>query len=243
MPRVTEVIDYFQEPYLVNWKLRVGKAKAKKFSQQALDIGSYVDKFVSDDIFGRDFPGLSDLTNNYDEETAEYITNCIDGWKNFKKDYPVVLEAMRKHKDNMQKELILGDLVGHPDFILGDEICDLKTSKQVSKSHWMQTAQYAKMFDSWYIDVGIDVGPRIRKISILRLDKIDAGDYEYKILKEPFIKFWQSKFQARYDAFMEDVEFSDLMKKDRGEEHELEDSLWKDNLSSKQGKPRKKGVS
>lgn len=38
--RVTEVLDYFQAPELVEWKMKVGKAEAGKISRMALKIGT-----------------------------------------------------------------------------------------------------------------------------------------------------------------------------------------------------------
>ena len=201
MPRVSEVLDYFAEPYLVAWKL---KTKGwEKVSQEALEIGSILDQTIQDDINGK----LIDLII-----TDPKIDNCWKAWTKFKRERPDVLERLVKYKANMQRELTLGDLVGHPDFILDDEVIDLKTSKQVSKSHWMQTAQYYHMANQQPQGVGCDDICWARaKISILRLDKL-TGEYEYKTLEQPFVEFWQRKFQARYEAFCEDKEFAEMMR-------------------------------
>ena len=226
MPRVSEVLDYFAPPYLVKWKLRVGVAEAKRISDEALMIGTAVDKMIRDEI--NEVKVVHEINNSK-------IINCISAWKRFKQDHPEFLVKAKKFKNNMQKELKLGDLVGHPDFIFDDELPDLKTSKSINKSHWMQTAQYAHMYEKthWIMSnntaevkelfpgniIEVDEPsaishPKINKISILRLDKFDPnGLYEYKVLEEPFISFWQSKFQCRYDAYIEESEFHSMMRK------------------------------
>jgi len=213
MARVSEVLDYFQEPYLVDWKIRVGKAKAQEVSEKALSTGSVVDELVQKSIRMEGY--------SLDEASVE-VSNCMTGWEKFRLDHVDVFNRMRTYKENMQKELVLGDLVGHPDFILGDEVCDLKTSKSISKSHWMQTAQYGYMWNEmhgYYRHDDRSFGKLgIKKISVLRLDKNEPGVYEYKVLEEPFISFWQSKFEARYVAYKEDEEFKEMMRKKLEEE-------------------------
>lgn len=211
MPRVSEIIDFFQEPYLVQWKLKT--KDWQKVSQESIKIGTAVDSLVQDYINGEKFDvkqakqieGL-----NVDEQVK--VFRCIEAFNKFELERPDVMERLRKYKANMQRELVLGDLVGHPDFILDDEVIDLKTSKQVSKSHWMQTAQYYHMANQQPQGVGCDDICWARaKISILRLDKL-TGEYEYKTLEQPFVEFWQRKFQARYEAFCEDKEFAEMMR-------------------------------
>jgi len=209
MPRVSEILDHWKEPYLIAWMLKNGVAKCEAIKKEATDIGTMVDQLVQEDIKGNVI-GFS--------KGDVPVFNCMQGWEKFKVEHPEVLERMREHKGNMQKELVLGDLVGHPDFILGDEVCDLKTSKQISKGHWMQTAQYARMYQAMKHGAEVIDGQgiysnSIKRISILRLDKATPGLYEYKILEEPFISFWQGKFQARYEAFREEKEFGELMRK------------------------------
>jgi len=206
--RVSEVLDYFQEPYLVNWKLRVGVKEAKRISQEALAVGTAVDQMVQLDITG---PAP-------DVPKDGPIHNCMKAWQNFKQtdEGKVFFNKAYKFSANMQRELVLGDLTGHPDFIFDDELPDLKTSKSINKSHWMQVAQYAWMEMAYRTinDPPAVDRPSINKISILRLDKNDPdGHYEYQVLEEPFLTFWQGKFQARYEAYKEEAEFHAMMRK------------------------------
>jgi len=209
MFRVSEVLNYFAPPYLVKWKLKVGVAEATRISNDALVVGTIVDEYVRDFISY----GEEKNTGSFWPEVAKVpVKNCIMAWNNFIEDHPEFFKKAQKFKHNMQKELKLGDLVGHPDFIFDDELPDLKTSKSINKSHWMQVAQYAKMNNCH--TKAPQYGPYITKISILRLDKYDPkGVYEYKVLEEPFITFWQSKFQCRYDAYIEDTQYHQMMRK------------------------------
>lgn len=223
MPRVSEILDFFQEPYLVAWKLK--NRDWQKVSEEALRIGTIVDQMVQVDIRCGQYVYPDDPT----------VSNCVKAWEKFKQERPDVLERLFKYQENIQRELVLGDLVGHPDFILDDEVIDLKTSKSVSKSHWMQTAQYAHMVSSTtmivhskQVKLPTNIVPgsvitvnniedifatsqKIKKISILRLDKL-TGEYEYRTLEEPFLTFWQRKFQARLECYMEEKEFREMMR-------------------------------
>jgi len=187
MYRVTEVIGYHPAPFLIKWREKHGDKYCDKVRKEALHNGTVIDNLVQDDI---NKPALSSALVGYPGTESG---NCMVAWGSFKAKHPDVFELMVKYKENMQKELILGDLVGHPDFILSDEIIDLKTSKQVDMSHWMQVAQYAYMTNQLTTDT---TGKRwIDKISILRLDKYDeTGKFEYVSLEEPFISFWQKEF-------------------------------------------------
>ena len=210
MPRVTEVLDRFPEPAVVSWKVRVGAEKAKEISDEALDIGSIVDGLIQQHINGN-YKGCP-----YGPEDYPEVHSCMNAWNNFLTNHPWFIGKVV----SIQDELKLDDLVGHPDIILKDEICDIKCSKAIRKSYWMQTAQYAYMKN---MTPTIDDGKRfaidktIKRISILRLDKA-TGEYEYKFLEEPFITFWQSKFDARYQAFKEDAEFHAMMRKHKEKE-------------------------
>jgi len=212
--RVSQVIDHLAEPYLVSWKLK--NKDYEKISAEALTIGSFIDQYVKDDLNGVErLPGAYPIN----------VANCVKAWFKFKEDRPDVVERLVKYRHNMQRELVLGDLVGHPDFILDDEVIDLKTSKRISKSHWMQTAQYAWMwekinkhpaFTKTYVGF-----TTMKKISVLRLCK-ETGTYEYRTLEEPFFTFWQRKFQARYECFKEEVEFTQMMRVKLEDETDVE---------------------
>lgn len=206
MPRVSEILDHFCEPYLVAWKLKT--KDWQKVSQDALTLGTAMDTWVQGSI-NEDVELMKSVIVPI--HLKDQFMACESAWTKFKAERPDVFNRLRQFKHNMQRELTLGDLVGHPDFILDDEVIDLKTSKQVSKSHWMQTAQYATMVNWGQPLSGEYAYSPIKRISILRLDK-ESGEYQFQTLEEPFISFWQRKFQARYEAFCEDKEFSEMMR-------------------------------
>lgn len=205
--RVSEILDRFPEPYLIEWKMKKGAEECKRISDEALMIGTYVDAYVQADING--------MVNEWKPTENVAINNCILAWNNFKKDRPEFFERAKQFKDRMQAELTMDDLVGHPDFIFDDELPDLKTSSSISKTHWMQTAAYQMMAEKKY-------GLHIEKISILRLDKKNPnGLYEYKSLDRRYAKFWLSRFLDRWKIFREDEEFN-LIQRERREEELLD---------------------
>ena len=60
MPSVTEVLDYLTPPELVNWMERTSKAKRKAIQDEALAIGTEVDRLVQMDIKGEDVGPLTE---------------------------------------------------------------------------------------------------------------------------------------------------------------------------------------
>ncbi len=224
MLRVSEVLNYHPAPFLVKWEKRKGWAQCQRIREEALDIGTEVDRRIRWDLT---HPKPSDTVPGY--HTYE-VGNCMKAWTNFKASPEggrFYIKAVR-FKANMQKELVLDDLMGHPDFIFDDELPDLKTSKSINISHWMQVAQYAKMInDGPYVysknsnvsacsprafalqqaQQEMDNKNIIKRISILRLDKYDErGVWEYKVLGEPFIGMLQEQFNYRHEAMIASIE-------------------------------------
>jgi hypothetical protein len=151
MPRVTEVLDYFATPGLVDWKVRVGKREANRISKQAMNIGTNVDEWVKAKVLGNKLPKL---------KTMEAET-CVVAYKRWEKDYsPDLKVATRLYSDPY-------GITGEPDLYWGDVVVDLKCSSGIRDSYWLQTAAYCKM-----------AGKTDR--AILRLDKT-LGEYEYKV--------------------------------------------------------------
>jgi len=223
MLRVSEVIRYHPPPFLTKWEAKKGWKECERIREEALEIGSEVDWLVRADVNGK----------TGTEGCGDEVRNCMKAWENFKAspEGGRFFEQAVKNRSNMQKELILDDLIGHPDFIFDDELPDLKTSKSINLSHWMQVAQYAKMRDHHVLLEGIPVPwLKIKTISILRLDKYDErGVWEYKTLGELFITSFQEMFKTRYDHVIgcisrkqdigkwmyerEEKSFADLMRK------------------------------
>lgn len=156
---VTEVLDYFQEPTLVDWKIKVGKKEARRISTIALKIGSRVHEIIENEWKEPKKVHLSS------KDSIE-VKNCMSAWYQFKNDYdPQILEMETELKDDS-----LG-IIGHRDILLkiGDRIvtADLKTSARINPKHWLQVNKYAHM-NNKYSYVGI-----------IRLDK-NLGIYQYE---------------------------------------------------------------
>lgn len=131
---VTRVLDAYTEPFLWEWKLKVGKAKAKRISEEALAIGKEVDRLIQMDIRGE-----SELM----EAKPETVQMAYAGWTLFKEAHPDYVRDIQ----SIQTELTDGKLVGHPDIIHLREISDVKTSGYLTiRPKWViQASKYAIM--------------------------------------------------------------------------------------------------
>lgn len=168
MIRVTQVLEYFPEPELVAWQLRVGKVKAQQVGDEAKRIGSLVDKLIQVDI------NTGHLVIPAGELAVE---SCLNGWVKFKQERPEKIASIRA----IQTELTDQEVVGHPD-IEADEaeawsIGDIKTSSMIRPKYWTQVAKYGQMKSLQGI---VPVKPWY--VWILRLDKT-RHDYEYQELR------------------------------------------------------------
>ena len=132
MRRVTDVLDSYTEPELWEWKLRVGKAKAKKISDEALEIGTKVDEMITLDIGG---------SRNILEGLRPEVVNAYQAWLAFKLKYPDFIKDI----ETTQARYEVGDITGKPDIIKLSEINDIKTSNQLSvRPKWVvQASKYA----------------------------------------------------------------------------------------------------
>jgi len=183
---VTEVLDYLTEKELLRWMLRTSPAKREKIQDDALRVGKEVDFLVHEDIKKRSY-----LPASGDEE----LKNCIKGWELFKKDYPFFVESVKE----MQIELMVDEVIGHPDFVIGTDlrwgIVDLKCALSIHPGHWTQAAKYFEMKDM------MEHFNRPGFIGILRLDK-KTGLYEYKeITDQDYIRYEVEVFDAYLVAY------------------------------------------
>lgn len=131
---ITQVLDAYTEPSIWEWKLNVGKQKAKAVSEEALTIGKEVDRLIQCDIKGEpEDIGASPMP----------IKNAYMAWLKFKEKYPLFVKDIT----DIQIELIGGGVVGHPDIVHLNEIADIKTSKQLTiRPKWVvQVSKYALM--------------------------------------------------------------------------------------------------
>ncbi len=180
MPRVTDVLDYYLEPELVEWKLKKGKREAERISQEAKRIGTAVDLRI------RALVQSQTLAETNEPE----ILNCLRAWRTHCQQHPTYIQGIQA----IQTELRDGELVGHPDFELveaqGWGIDDVKTSRMIQPKHWTQVAKYA---DLKMRQQGLAF-PSF--IGILRLDK-GTGEPEWQRLTDPEeIRYEISVFDA-----------------------------------------------
>ena len=187
MPSVTEVLDYFKDPYLIAWLVRMGPVKSKEISDNAMKIGTIVDQYIQDNI------KLGQYTIKI-EAVPLGVINCMKAWSKFRIDHP----DWTKDVVSLQTELKYNDLIGHPDIINKSEICDIKTASAVRKDHRIQVSTYVLMYN-----VGIKIG------SILRLDK-KSGEYEYVLMDQDEMEFWQKRFWNRYQIFKEERDYNEM---------------------------------
>lgn len=152
--RVSEILSAYQEPELIDWKIKKGKAEAYKISRKAMSIGTNVDKWIRADILGEKKPRLN----------SEEAKTCIKAWKKFKEDYEVDLNELEAGERIFNDET---GICGEPDIIWKkyDLVIDIKCSSGIRTKYWLQTEWYAR-------NLGL-----LSK-AVLRLDK-NLGVYEY----------------------------------------------------------------
>lgn len=186
MVSVTAVLDYLTEPELLAWYIRMGKAACKKIGDEALQVGKTVDKMIQEDIKGEGYllPG----------EDAPII-NCMGAWEKFKLAHPSYVASIIA----IQEEVIEGEIVGHPDILLADQVDDIKTSRAIHPRHWTQTAKYAGM-------------AKKSKIGILRLDK-ETGEFEYKVQGKDVIEYELRVFDAYLVAYRHNTIIREIIRK------------------------------
>lgn len=159
--RVTEVLNYFQPPQLVDWKLRVGKKEANRISKAAMKIGSRLDELVKSNTQPKkaDKPEIWTAYNAYFKWMRTYT--------------PIQVIPQKR-----AEKAIFGVLLsGEPDFIALNVLTDLKCSIRIDLKYWLQLAAYTWLTD-W-----------LGKIAILRCDKLTEA-YQYEV-RENLARYWE----------------------------------------------------
>lgn len=151
---VTEVIDYFQNPHLVAWKLKVGAKEAKRISTIALKTGSRIDELIQSDV--------KDGKYKLSSKDSIEVRNCMEAWECFKRDYSFKAEECQEEVRDEEAKVL-----GHLDLLGLDRLIDVKAASSIKDNYWVQTAKYSD------IKFGGLVIP-----AILRLDK-NLGTYQF----------------------------------------------------------------
>jgi hypothetical protein len=205
--RVSSVNDYFAEPHLIKWFRKNGFVECDQIAKEAAEVGTAIDSHIQNDIWGEERVKIE-----CSKKLEQKYLNCVAGWERFKLENPDKFEMIREHRVNMQREIVMGDLVGHPDWFSPTKLLDFKNassekwSLQVKKGYRIQTSMYTKMLNNGY-------GTTITTNGVVVLDRHDPGNYLYSEWGEAEIEFWQRKFMARYEAYREDEEFKEIERK------------------------------
>ena len=173
MISVTQVLEEFPNKQLVEWMLRDPK-KAKQVGDEAKRIGSATDWFIQQEFK----PVLPlDQATPLTPIEQEAVKNCLQAWQTFKQQRPDLIAAVT----GIQTELTDGEIVGHPDLIVQTPerfgIIDVKTSKAIQPTHWVQVAAYLSLHAPLPVMTSVFLG-------VLRLDK-QTGQPEYRELFDP----------------------------------------------------------
>ena len=177
--RVTEVLDFFSPPWLVDWKLRVGKREANRISKEAMKIGSRVDELIK----GKETP---------DQKDKPEVHSCFEAYFKWIDVYkPKLIEPC-----NRLYATIDGiEVTGEPDLIVDGVLVDLKCSSKISLNYWVQVNMYQYLSG---LTNHISAGVLTRmKLGILRLDKVTAS-YEYvvKDYDHNLVDLWRGLLKA-----------------------------------------------
>ena len=177
MTRVTEILGYFQEPQLVDWRIRVGNKEARRISTMTAKTGTRVHEL----IYNEWKEGMYKLKK---ADSLE-VRNCMQGWEQFKKDYSPTIH-------NMEYEVMheVESIVGHIDMLatIGIKKCiiDIKTSGNIRSKHWLQLGAYYSLASE----------SSIEEVAVLRLDR-NLGLYELESNNNPaklsdvFFSLWE----------------------------------------------------
>lgn len=155
--RVSSILDTYQDPKLIEWKILKGKKEYKRISKVATDIGTNVDAYIKAEIIGSKLPKLK----------TQEAENCIEAWHKWVEDYGIDVSKL-----DVGVRLFCDEtkVCGEPDVIIPfqEEVLDIKCSSSIRPNYWLQTNWYAKQAN-------------LPMRSILRLDK-SLAIYEYERL-------------------------------------------------------------
>lgn len=150
--RITEVLNYFKEPWYVDWVCRVGKREANRIGKQARNIGTRVDELIKGG-------GVQNT-----KDSAE-VHSCIAAYNKWKSVYNP------KSVDNgtrLYNKIEGVDVCGEPDIYVDGVLVDIKCAYNISPNYWLQVNMYR-----W-------LEQKFGQVAILRLDK-NSGSYEYVV--------------------------------------------------------------
>lgn len=165
---VSEILGYFIEPTLCDWKVRTGAKESRRIGTVATKIGTRVHELIENDFKN----GVIKLA----AKDVDEVRNCIEAYRRWKEDYSFVIEQMEQSVQSDAQKVI-----GHYDIFGQKTLLDIKTSSKINDKMWLQVNKYAQMRG------GCD------NVAILRLDK-NLGIYEFE--KRPISQHCVDVFDA-----------------------------------------------
>lgn len=168
--RVTEPLNYFVEPWYIDWVHRVGRTEANKIKKKAMAIGSRVDELIKNP------------TIYADKKDKPEVLTCMEAYRKWLSLYtPLLVESGVR----LFKQIEEVEVTGEPDLFVDGVLVDIKCSSKISPSYWIQVNMYRKLHGS------------TGKVAILRLDK-ETGSFEYvvKDYDESLVTVWLGMYRA-----------------------------------------------
>ena len=168
--RVTEILNYFKEPWYIDWVHRLGRTEANKIAKASMKVGSTVDEII------KSCPTHSDVwdTEWFTKKNSEEVRNCLTAY--------VKWESVYKPKSIVNGQRLYAtiegyEVTGEPDIFVDDVLVDIKCAGKISPSYWIQVNMYEYLS---YMNNPKQQVYDYRKVGILRLDKT-TGSYEYVV--------------------------------------------------------------
>lgn len=173
--RPTHILDYFNPPELVDWKIRTPPAEVRRISRIALKHGSRIDELIRQ---GKEPKKSDDLE----------IKNCYKAWMKWKSDFMVKDEDIEFPETFYDEE---NRLAGTPDIYWRPRrmMIDVKSSKSVHEGYLFQVGGFYSRHPKYPTD----------EVAILRSDKEIA---EYQFVTNTSLKLSLEELRASFDGLV-----------------------------------------
>ena len=163
--RITEVLNYFTEPWMLDWYAKNGKAYCNRVSKAAMKVGTRVDEIIK-----KECVESSHIATQYKKESDE-VRNALTAYRKWADVYkPKSITPCTRLYATINSH----EITGEPDLMVDNVLVDIKCSWSISLKYWLQVNMYRHLEPGPY---GKD---NSSKVAILRLDK-KTGSYEYVV--------------------------------------------------------------
>ena len=152
---ITEVIDYFKPPHLIAWMIK--NKDYEEIGEKAMEIGSRVDELCLEDWKSRHL-GYQLL-----KEDSEQVRLAMSAWDKWKHDYNGIYMDIKAMQETVYYDEL--GVAGTLDIRTSIAIIDIKVSKSIRHSNWIQVGMYNRAH-------------YLLKLYILRLSK-ETGNYSF----------------------------------------------------------------